>query len=214
MFKKTRLAVAVIGCIALYGAGSTHAQGLANGGFESPGFAFTDTTDNYRELFNGDSTTLTGWTVIDDGIGFASYVFHSTRYPVHGGSYAVTLNQGSGLSTTVSLVAGQGYRLTAWMQNAALNYEPAPLQVSIGGLDASWSIPFDDSPYRLMSFDFTAATSDAAAILRLFNGSSAGDFKAYTLDDISLAAVPEPGSGALVLAGLGVLGWMSRRRRG
>ena len=133
MFKHFRHAAAAFAWAALCTTGVAQAQGLVNGGFELPGFVFTGTTDNYRDLFNGDSTTLAGWTVSDDGIGFVPYVFHSTRYPVHSGSYAVTLNQGSGIGTTVPLVAGQAYRLTTWLQNAALNYPPSPLEVTVQG---------------------------------------------------------------------------------
>jgi hypothetical protein len=161
---------------------------------------------------NGDSSTLAGWTVTDDGIGFASFVLYSMRDDTHSGSYAVTLNQGAGLSTAVSLLAGQDYRLAAWLQNAALNFPPAPLDVAVGGIGTTWSLPLHNAPYRLMTFDFTATTTDAAAVLRLFNASSVGDFKAYTLDDESIAAVPEPGPWALLMAGLCALRLAVKRR--
>ncbi len=197
----------------LAAAGSpARAEAVSNGGFELPGFTITSSSDNYRYLLNGDSSTLAGWTVTDDGIGEAPYVFHSSRYAVQAGAYALALNQGSGVATTVSLVAGQGYQLSAWLEGnvAGLNSAPAPLDVSVGGVQTTWSVPYEGAPYRRVTFSFTA--TDSAAVLSLFNPSSVGDFKGYGLDSVSITAVPEPGSAALLLAGIAALGFVAKRR--
>jgi hypothetical protein len=64
---------------------------------------------------------------------------------------------------------------------------------------------------RRFSVDF--GPSLAAGTYELeFNDGSASPRSTFVLDNLSVTAVPEPGTWALMLGGLGVVGWMARRR--
>jgi hypothetical protein len=76
---------------------------------------------------------------------------------------------------------------------------------------ASDKISLDLSGYAgvLSAIGGTAFTKVGIGGLDL-NGASKG----FDLDAVSISAVPEPQTYAMMLAGLGVVGWMARRRRG
>jgi hypothetical protein len=191
-----------------------HAALVANGSFESPGFA---SPPNYRYLANG-STAITGWTVSDDGIGEQPYWYDSSRYSVSDGNYAVALNQGSGLHSAVSLAAGTLYHVQLDFQNTisdgAGHFTPNPLQIIIGSISTTIN-PNADLNWYTHGFDFTASTTDASAILEILNNSPVGDFRGYNVDAVSLTIVPEPSTylaGVLLLLLLGA-GAARRLRR-
>jgi len=75
---------------------------------------------------------------------------------------------------------------------------------------ASDDISFDLSGYAgtLTALGATAFTKVGIGGLDL-NGASKG----FDLDAVSISAVPEPETYAMMLAGLGVVGWVARRRR-
>ncbi len=69
------------------------------------------------------------------------------------------------------------------------------------------------SGWSLQTFDFTAtATSEMLSLLAV--GSPAANLPPFALlDGVSLTAVPEPSTWAMMLAGFGGLGFAAYRRR-
>ncbi len=183
---------------------------LVNGSFEEPGFTVPL---YYRYLFNGD-TSITGWTVHDDNIGENPYWydFGSSGSPYTNGfdgKYAVSLNIGSSIETTASLVAGTTYRLSFWASYGSNDplAEFVPLEVMLGGFTQNF-----EKPLGLQSFVFTASSTDPIALLRFSNNSTGSDHKIYSLDAVNLTAVPEPSSTATILGCIVLLA--QQRRRG
>jgi hypothetical protein len=175
---------------------------IPNGDFENPGF-----TDTHVYLPNGNTSILPGWTVIDDGVGAQSYVMKNPPFgAIHTGSYAVTLNQGAGLTTTFAATAGTTYEVSFWAAgtgNTPLFPFLSPLDVTVGTATTSFSFPTYDL-YENKKILFTASIDNPAVILKFFNPSSSGDTKAYSFDTVSVTSVPDAGS-TLALLGFVLL---------
>lgn len=162
-----------------------YAAGLvSNGGFEAPG-----TVTTYQYLSNGDSTSIPGWSVSDDGAGEKPYLMNKNRpggsytNRVFEGSFAIALNQGSGITTTFPVTAGTTYTLTFYARkNNTTGY--APLEVTVAGTTTG----FADitTSFQGYAYTFTATTTDPAAVLRFTNPSPTPDYKTYDLDAVSV----------------------------
>ena len=191
---------------------SLHAQNLiTNGDFElleysAPPF--------FRFLPHSDSTTLPGWTAIDDFIGEPSYVFSEELYPdfIHSGSQAVFLNQGSGLSSLFSTTANTTYELS-FFATPSVSGQPigsvSPLQIAVAGFTTTFASSVADV-YEHVTFQFTASTTTADAVLSFYNPSASGDYKHYAIDTVSVTVVPEPSTICLLLVSF--VGLTFRRR--
>ncbi|WP_049794576.1 dockerin type I domain-containing protein [Methylomonas methanica] len=170
---------------------ATAANLLNNGGFESPG-----TVATYLFLSNN-ATGVTGWTAIDDGVGERPYLMNKYRpggsYTdrVYGGTYALAINQGSGIKTTFPVTAGVTYTLS-FQARKGTTAGFTPLEVSVAGFNTSFSNVSGN--FQLLTYTFTASASDAAAELRFFNSSPTPDYKTYDID----AVVVEEGAGPSV----------------
>ncbi len=167
---------------------ATAANLLSNGGFESPG-----TVTTYLFLSNN-ATSVTGWAAIDDGIGERPYLMNKNRpggsyaNRVAEGSYALAINQGSGIKTTFPVTAGVTYTLSFQARkNSAASY--TPLEVSVAGFNTGFNNVSGN--FQLFSYTFTAGASNTAAELKFFNSSPTPDYKTYDID----AVVVEEGSG-------------------
>lgn len=161
--------------------------GFANGGFEQG---------------------LQGWTV--SGF-FAEGFDHGIDGLAHGGAsafYGGGIGSPGWLSQTVSTVAGEAVVLSLWL--AGDGYMPNSFSVLVDGAplfelsDAAFVSP----TYQQLRLFVTptAATTTFSFALRSDSG-------AFHLDDVSVSAVPEPASAALLAVGAAALAVFSARRR-
>lgn len=195
--------VAGLACIAAMTLGCAQAAQAAdlvlNGGFESPISAFTD------------------WVVAPDGI------FDDTVQP-NSGAHDAQFSSVDGdpqvgvLSQDIATTAGQAYVLNFWVldQNA---YFGDTFTVGFGGFNTTISgleaAPFvTGSYYGLRTYLIDGANITGNTTTLSFQGLGGPAGGAWNLDDVSLtaAAVPEPASWLLMIAGFGMLGTMLRLR--
>jgi hypothetical protein len=184
---------------------------------------FTETFENYSttasfESFAGSLAPIGGGSVtwfIDGNVDVVSVAASGIGDTAAQGNYVLDLNgtgAGAGSITTYlgNLIAGQQYRVD-FQYGANLAGDPQATRsfdVTVGGAGLqSYSNP--STTLIDGTYVFTAAGSVAA--LR-FAGNGSSNFGA-ALDNINVAAIPEPHEWAMMLAGLGLVGWAARRRR-
>jgi len=128
--------------------------------------------------------------------------------------------------TITGLVVGQSYTLSFdWAAAQQYGY--------YGATTSQWNVSLGDASfstvvYQLPSQGFSGwmhetrtytATGSSAVLSFLAAGTPSGLPPFALLDGVSLSSnapassVPEPGGSALVLAGLGLLGWVARQRK-
>lgn len=179
-------------------------SGMAQAAVQNGGFEDTD----YNDLGN---TVPVGWQLdaVDFGLIVSSYNPYGT---VHGDVQNAMFQQSgsfASLSQSVATVVGQAYRLEFWLSSDGGSNQ---MQVSWGGQSLL--------NQSLSAFDWTrfsyTVTATAAQTVLSFASQNDGINMATYLDDVSLvsvSAVPEASSYAMLLAGLGLVGVITRRRR-
>jgi len=184
---------------------------VTNGGFEQPGTLAA--APGYQYLPNT-NTSVTGWTSVSDGIGEESYLMNKNRSNnsyvarVYEGTYGLALNTGNAIQTVVGLTAGTTYDLS-FMARANVA-GAAPLQISIDGVTSTLANSITFTPFQ---YQFTASSTDPAAILKFFNPSASGGNRIWSLDAINLQPVPVPAAVWTFLTGMIGLLAMGRRKQ-
>ena len=193
---------------------------VTNGGFEAP----TTTPGGLIMVNSGDS--FTGWNVL--GSGKNVFLINKT-YSEGGGSLVFNSNSGnawidltgagnqgptSGISQVVATGTGT-YSLSFFVGNATGRPDytgPSTLNLSINDGPIQIFTNSDVTPnamnWKAFSVNFFA--TDATKIA--FTNGNIGD-NALGLDDVSISAVPEPASWAMLIGGFGLTGAAMRRRR-
>ena len=225
-------AAAVTCALALAAPASAAGNLIINGDFEA---APAPANGTFNQLFGG-STALPGWTVTgaDVLVIDKNYVEGGTLvFNANSPNVAVDLTGAGNTSpldgifqNVTTTLAGQLYSLSFYVGNAApiggnggVYVLPSTVNLSInGGAAQSFtnSSTVGTSPggnginFKLFTTSFTA--TGASTLIAFSNGTPVGDNYAG-LDDVSLTAIPEPATWAMMILGFFGLGATLRHRR-
>ena len=167
----------------------------------------------FSDDFNANATALnavpSGWTVSGGtvdiiGNGYFDFIPGSGAYvDLDGSSGAAGL-----LSRSFSLSSGVTYVASLQLAGNQRDAATESVSVNFGGTSASYSLP-QSAGWTAYSLFFTPSSGGSFSISFANTG---GDNVGMLLDNVSVAAVPEPGTWALLAAGLGMIFASGRRR--
>lgn len=197
---------------------TTQAITILDEGFEAP-----DITPKHFLMCGED--TIPGWTVVDNGIGEATFLVDEQRFTdiapsiQFQGTQALVMNEGTSMATKISLVAGQSYHFSIFGYQGAQTFDHA-LEIAIGSFATSLTFdPWQISAVHERTFDFVANESGEVDLI-ITNPETRTDYRQRVIDQITIttsigvtgaASVPDGGATALLL-GLGCLGMFAFRR--
>jgi choice-of-anchor C domain-containing protein len=190
---------------------------VTNGSFEYASPGSLQPPDNSFSTIGVGSTAMAGWTVTNLNVDWIGSGF----WQASDGSRSVDMNgdAGSGsLAQAINTVVGQSYLLTFDLSgNPAGSPNQKTLDVFANGagqsfaFDAtgmSWPTSATTMNYQHLSMTFIAASTVTTLA---FQSTTPGCCYGPVLDNVSVVAVPEPETYAMLLAGLGLVGVASRR---
>lgn len=191
----------------LIAAAPAGAATIANGSFEegiNPG--------SFTTIGAIDNTSITGWTV---GSGSIDYI--GSYWTAQDGSRSIDLSGSSigSISQSFATVVGQAYDITYWIsKNPDGGNAVRTGSINAGGSSGTFTYAAVNDRFNMNwvqeTFRFTA--TDAMTTLSFASDSSGGCCFGPALDNVSIAAVPEPATWALFILGFGLVGGALRRR--
>ena len=198
---------------------------IINGSFETP----APPAGGYT-IYGGGSS-FTGWSVTGPGGNAVlsldtNYTEPNIAFHAQSGSVSMDLtgagNTGptSGINQNVTTVAGKKYNLSFWVGNADgsgnSNYLlPSTVNLSINGGSLQ---PFTNSntthfDVNWLKFTTSFVATGSSTNLAFFNGTGVGDNETGLDNVVLTAGVPEPATWALMILGIGAVGFAMRRRQ-
>jgi len=166
-------------------------------------------SDDFNSDPTGLNTTPAGWnvtlgTVDTIGTGFFDLIPGSGNYIDLDGS----TNNAGVLAHALTLTKGTHYVLSFDLAGNHRDSATEHVLVEFGTSFQTYSLP-ESAGWTHYTLDFTPLLSGTRYI-RFSN--AGGDNIGMLLDNVNVAAVPEPETYAMLLAGLGMVGLMVRRR--
>lgn len=198
--------LAAVAAIAMLPSAANAAE-FVNGSFEAgvPAGSFTT-------VAGGNSSSITGWTVIGNSVDYIG-----SYWTAQNGARSIDLNGGAqgGIQQTFDTLAGVQYNVTFWL---AGNADGAPITKNVlvnadggtGGLFSFNSTGTSKANMGWSKYTYNFLAAGPTTTLS-FASQDAGAFGA-ALDNVSVAAVPEPATWALMLIGFAGVGFSMRRR--
>ena len=181
---------------------------VADGDFSIPPGGASYTTINSGNTFGP-------WSVDSGSIDLIGGYWQSPT--MGGGSVDLDGNSPGSISQTVALTAGKTYKL---MFSLSGNPDGPPVQkavtVSVGGFTHSYDYTIGANTHADMMYAVETAvfTADASQTLSFASGDSSTPYGGV-IGGVSISAVPEPATWAMMLigfAGLGFAGYRSSKR--
>lgn len=209
-------AVLVAGCVASAWVPAMAANLLVNGGFEGS---------------SSQTVTPTGWFNIGGSNGVLTYsdipmqpVYEGLRFYDLGAHNNGLASVGEGLGQTFASVVGATYRLTFGLSSENLGSSVETTRVTVGDTVMDFALtPTGTGVFtrafmaETFLFNATAATTTLSFVLQSIVGAPGNndpmfDGVSVELVSVPVVPVPEPEGWALMLAGLGVVAALQRRR--
>lgn len=222
LFGSRRSIVILVASCAIAFTGPAAADIVANGGFELGTFSGGNSLAQHVQPGGGG---LSGWTISNAPATWYASGWNNNPQQValtpRTGNFGVSLADGSvrtvSLSQSINLLPFQQYQLSFWVGNYSVNNGPAGVNVNITDgtsntllLSESVTAPATgrSSAWTRFAFNFIAdGTSNTISFSELNGPSYIG------LDDVSIAAVPEPATWAMMMLGFAAVGFAAYRRK-
>jgi choice-of-anchor C domain-containing protein len=198
MFKlKAMLAAAALAALAPMAHASSEL--IVNGGFES-----SDFSGNFLPMTSG----LNGWTIT------GSVDLINSYWQPGAGNYSLDLNGNGvgGISQSFATTVGATYHVSFDMAGNP-DGGGTDKTITVNGQSFSYDASNSsrgDMKWQSRGFNFVATSTSTTLS---FAGSEQNQYWGAALDNISVTAVPEPETYAMLLAGLGLVGAIARRRK-
>jgi choice-of-anchor C domain-containing protein len=196
------LQAAAVAALFASGAASAAVNMIQNGDFET--YTVGVASGGYTMVGAG-SSAITGWTIGGVSVDLIKNSYGS----VTGTSVDMLGTPGPGsLSQSFSYAANTTYTLSFDLSRNP-NGSYTALSVDVNGIHNEY---IGTSLANTQTFSFTTGQTAGAQLLR-FSSINGDGYSGAVLDNVTLtAAVPEPASYAMLLGGLGLMGFMARRR--
>lgn len=175
---------------------------------------FTQATGSFSTVQAGQ--TIGPWTVTGDSVDLIGNYWQATP---NGGHTIDLAGNGAG-GITQNLTLSQGVYEVSFYLGGNPDNGPATknLTVSVDGVSVPFSFTnagqtHSNMGYQLETFDFTVLSPTPITTALSFSGTDAANNPwGAVIGQVNVSSVPEPGSMALLLAGLGLVGTVARRR--
>lgn len=205
-------------CAALLGTSATHANLLTNGSFESGGFV--DQGADTMSLASG-STVITGWTVVTDT---TAWIGPTNPFGLHAsdGDFFLDLTNYqpgapfAGVTQAIGTIPGATYSLSFDLGASTFWGRPDALTASAAATSATFVSPSTgtNNDWYHETMNFVATSSSTVIDLQGQAGFNYIGLDNASVDLVSVGAVDEPGSLALMFTGLLSLAAVARRGSG